>query len=204
MTIVSEIPNFYSENTRLGIVDFLDNELESTWQCNKTSAIHPDSIKNRRSTYTALPFFSGEHKRLTHFDSKLFDEPLRPTYTCLASYDRADLGKSLLTPHIDRDQCYRTLTYMIRCDDVPNWPMHVGKWELTDQERSDILSDRHELKEHPKPGKDIDAIINFQEWSTLTHLANSAAFFSGTHRWHYRDEIPAGRADVIMFHYNPV
>ena len=201
MTIVSEIPNFYSESTRLAIVDFLDNELGLTWECNRTSLDHSDSIKNGRSTYTALPFFGGEHLRLTDFVSEVFDEPLRPTYTCLSCYDRET---SILMPHIDRDQCYRTLTYMIRCDEVPSWPMYIGKWELTDQERGEILSDRHELKEHPKPGKDVDAIIDFQEWSTIEHSQNSAVFFSGTHRWHYRDKIPAGTADVIMFHYNPV
>jgi hypothetical protein len=94
---------------------------------------------------------------------------------------------------------------MIRCDDVSDWILNVGQWELTDQERDEVLHNTHELwKEHPKSDEEKKAVLDSQKWAKTEHSQNSAVFFSGTHRWHYRDKIPAGTADVIMFHYNPV
>lgn len=199
MTVISEIKNFYSEDTRLGIVDFLENDLH-LYETKKTSDYNVGNKGNNRSCWTDLPFFAGEHQRLTDLVEQVFDESLRPTYTCLSRYN-SDTGK--LGIHIDRDQCYRTVSYMISCDGAPNWPLYVGKWEVTDEEYDALQAHRSDLQAAPKELEEINKVLEAQEWATIEHPTNSAAFFSGTHRWHYRDKIPAGSADVIMFHYNP-
>ena len=198
MTAISEIKNFYSEDTRLGIVDFLGNGLQ-LYETQRTDDYHPANQGNRRSCWTDLQFFAGEHRRLTDLMEKIFGQSLRPTYTCLSRYE-SDMGT--LGIHIDRDQCYRTLSYMIRCDGVPNWPLYVGKWEITDEEYEALQNHEGDFQASPTESKDVDKILEAQEWATIEHPTNSAAIFSGTHRWHYRDKIPAGSADVIMFHYN--
>jgi hypothetical protein len=199
MTIISEVKNFYSEDTRLGIVDFIDNDLH-LYETNRTSDYTPANKDNHRSTWTDVPFFVEEHQRLRGLMEQVFNEPLIPTYSCLSRYN-TDMGK--LGIHIDRDQCYRTLSYMIRCDEAPNWPLYVGKWEVTDQEYAALQDHTSDFDAAPSDSGGINKILEAQEWVTIEHPTNSAAFFSGTHRWHYRDKIPTGSADVIMFHYNP-
>jgi hypothetical protein len=189
MTIISEIKNLYSKQTRANIIEFLDTDVYQT-------PVNTGDDGCRRHAWSDLPFFEKEHRRLTNLASKVFEEEVVPTYTCLSSYF-TDVGT--LGVHLDNERCRYTISYMIRCDGIPSWPMYVGKNEFSENERPTTQAERF-----PQGTKAIQKIMDSMEWAKIDHSPNSAAFFSGTHRWHYRDQIPAGAADTIMFHYVPL
>ena len=191
MTIISEIKNLYSDKTRADIIDFLDNGLPS---------IPPNSGDDgcNRYGYTDLEFFKEEHQRLVDLTSKVFEEPVVPTYTCLSCYS-VNGEPGVLNLHLDRNTCRYTISYMIRCPEISSWPMYVSKYEISEEERVVLKN-----KGFPQYKKRVRELKESFEWVKIDHSPNSAAFFSGTHRWHYRDKIPAGSADVFMFHYEPL
>ncbi len=195
-SIVSAIPNLYSEETHKNIIDFIDNEVFD---------YTPTRAKDHcnRHIWNDLDFFKEEHHRLSSLVSKVFEEPVVPTYTCLSLYDET-IG--ILPPHIDRPRCRYTLSYMIRCSDIPFWPIYVAKKELSDQEYSVAFDDTPKIVTNglAVTSEEEEYIKNSTEWAKIDHSPNSAAFFSGTHRWHYRDEIPKGSAQIVLFHYLPL
>ena len=196
MTIISEIKSLYSKETLNNIIDFIDNDIYDYTP-------HNGYDECNRQVWTDLDFFREEHIRLSSLVSKVFEEPVRPTYTCLSLYEK-DIG--ILPAHIDRSPCRYTLSYMIRCSDIPFWPMYIAKSELSDEEYSVALDDTPKSVKNgiASTKEEQKHIENSFEWVKIDHLPNSAAFFSGSHRWHYREKIPAGSAETVLFHYNPL
>ena len=192
MTIISEIKNLYSKKTQADIIEYLDSDLTLT------PANTGDDGCNRYA-FSDLPFFKEEHHRLVDLASKVFEEPVAPTYTCLSCYF-TDVGT--LKMHLDRDRCRYTIAYMIRCSGISSWPIYVSKNELSEEERTFYATNKSDA--FPQAKRRVREILDSTEWAKLDHSPNSATFFSGTHRWHYRERIPAGSADVIMFHYDPL
>ena len=75
---------------------------------------------------------------------------------------------------------------MIRCSDIPFWPMYIAKSELSDEEYSVALDDTPKSVKNgiASTKEEQKHIENSFEWVKIDHLPNSAAFFSGSHRWH--------------------
>jgi hypothetical protein len=189
-SIVSAIPNLYSKKTRRDIVQFLDNDVYD----HQTSASNDST---NRFVWIDLPFFREAHLHLEELVSKIFEEPVKPTYTCLSSYWK---NTGDLPVHIDREACVYTVSYMIRCD-IPSWPIYVSKKELSDDERKHILDTGVGFGQEKSFVNDLRKSTEFIK---IDQSPNSAAFFSGTHRWHYREQIPTGTAETILFHYIPL
>ena len=189
-SIVTEIPSLYSKKTQLDIADFLDNDVYHY----QTSPVNDST---NRFVWIDLPFFKEPHLQLVELVSKIFEEPVEPSYTCLSSYWA---GTGDLPVHIDREACGYTLSYMIRCD-MPCWPIYVSQKELLDDERKHIFDTGMAFGQEKNF---VDQIHKDTKFIKIDHPPNSAAFFSGTHRWHYRKQIPAGTAETVLFHYIPL
>ena len=188
---VTAISNLFSEETHLGILDYFDNHL---WK------VTPSNKENQcgRFTWNDLSLFEKPHNQLVDLVSEIFEEPVVPTYTCTSLYHD---GIGTLPPHVDRDQCRYTVSYMIRCSDLENWPIYVSDYELSGKEWEDLVESGDGLA---RTLDEIKMSTNSNKWIKIDHHPNSAAFFSGTRRWHYREKITAGSAETVLFHYEPL
>ena len=139
-------------------------------------------------------FFVAIHHQLSGFASDLFGEKLKPSYVYLSMYENG--GTCPL--HIDREQCYRTIDYLIRQDDPDPWPIHIGAVHTNE----DIAAINKAGNGHPK-GAAIAERIWAETWETALIRPNDAVCYSGTHQWHYRSEKLKGTADLVFFHFVP-
>jgi hypothetical protein len=151
-----------------------------------------DNKFNRRYAHNP-PYLVGIHRQLTDFASDLFGEKLKPSYVFLSIYNE----QGICPLHIDRPQCYRTIDYLIDQDVDEEWPLHVGPI-MSNAEREQILESG---KAHPSTKKDIAAIKKATEFEPVILSPNDAVCYSGTHSWHYRDQIKGRSARLAFFHF---
>ena len=139
-----------------------------------------------------LPFLVDIHHQLADYASDIFGEKVKPSYVFLSMYDKG--GKCPL--HIDRPQCRYTIDYLIQQEVSDPWPINVGR-QMTDDQRDAI-----EIQ-HPSTDKEIQAVIDSQDWTTCLLNPNDATCYSGTNAWHYRPTASLGTADLAFFHFVP-
>jgi len=143
-----------------------------------------------------VPYLVAAHRQLTDYASKMFGEPLKPSYVFLSLYD--DGGICPL--HIDRPQCYRTIDYLICQDQAEPWPIRIGEM-MTDEHRQAL--DESDAG-HPQADNEIAERIAAESWNEVLLEANDAVLYSGTHQWHYRPERLKGTAALAFFHFTSV
>lgn len=166
--------------------------LEMLEQSKRILPLQEDPEFNRTFAHKP-PFLVQVHRALTPFASQLFGEPLKPSYSLLSMY--RDQGRCPL--HIDRDQCYRTIDYLIEQDDPEPWPIHIGE-AISDEERR-----TQQEAGMPQTQDQIIARIGAETWDTALLEPNDAACYSGTHQWHYRSLPSRGTVSLAFFHFVP-
>ena len=179
------VKDLFSETSRRTFIEILDDQIPIVPK-------HEDPEFGR--IYAYKPNFLVQiHQMLAPFASEIFGEELMPSYSFLSMYQ--DGGRCPL--HIDRDQCYRTIDYLIRQDDSEPWPLHVGGY-ISEEARIE-----HGNRDKPSSHEEIMERIGLETWDTLLLKPNEAACYSGTHQWHYRSTPSKGRADLAFFHFVP-
>lgn len=182
ITIVREL---FDQPTRQIILEMLE-------QSKRILPLIEDAEFNRTYAHNP-PFLVRIHRALTAFASELFGEPLKPSYSLLSLY--RDGGRCPL--HVDRDQCYRTIDYLLEQEDPEPWPIHVGA-PMSEDER--II---HRDADKPQGQDQILGRIGAEQWDTALLHPNDAACYSGTHQWHYRSLPSRGSATLAFFHFVP-
>jgi hypothetical protein len=181
------VEGLFSEEQHQGIVDYLDNY-------GKFLPLHYDDNFTRRYAHAGyLPFFTAIHQQLAGFASEMAGRALKPSYAFLSLYDEG----GVCPLHIDREQCFFTVDYLIRQDSPKPWPIYVTE-RLDDEARFQIETDG---LGHPETTEQIEAVKEAHEWQQLNMEPNDAVLYSGTHSWHYRDRLPSGTADLVFFHF---
>jgi len=140
------------------------------------------------------PFLVNIHHQLTTYASKMFGEPVKPSYCFLSMYK----SNGICPLHIDRPQCRYTIDYLAQQSQNSPWPILIGK-QMSDSERAEALK----LKTQGDSPSDREAVITSQEWTECLLNTNDAVLYSGTHAWHYRPKHLEGTADLIFFHFVP-
>lgn len=182
ITIVREL---FDQPTRQTILGMLE-------ESRRILPLMDDAEFNRTFAHNP-PFLVRIHRALAPFASQLFGEALKPSYSFLSMY--RDGGRCPL--HVDRDQCYRTIDYLIEQDDPEPWPIHVGA-PMSDEARQ-----AYRGVDKPSTQDEILARIGAEEWDTALLQPNDAACYSGTHQWHYRSLPSRGSATLAFFHFVP-
>jgi len=147
---------------------------------------------NRRYAHNP-PYLVNIHRQLTDYASDLFGEKLKPSYVFLSMYNEA----GICPLHIDRPQCYRTIDYLIDEDVDEPWSIYVGPM-MSDGDREAILKADGA---HPTARKDIAAIKRANQFEECVLSPNDAVCYSGTHQWHYRNQIKGRSARLAFFHF---
>lgn len=179
------VENLFSDDVHKQIIDYITNVVP----------FYPPAVDNNdfiRYSYHNLPFFTDIHAQLKIFASKMFGEPVKPSYSFLSCYK--DGGKCPL--HIDRPQCRYTIDYLIRSTSKKPWSISISH-PLEDSLLSQIDTQRPSTEEEQK------AIISEYEWTTVDLKPNDAVLYSGTNSWHYRPTVLKGEADLVFFHFVP-
>jgi hypothetical protein len=127
------------------------------------------------------------HQLLVEPASELFGERLQPSFLFVSQY----LVGGTVTPHLDREGCYRTIDVLVAQDDDEPWPMLFSE-PITDAEREAAPQDPV-----------AEDVIAAHEWTEVVLKPNEGVCFSGTHQWHYRPTTATARTDLIFFYFIP-
>jgi hypothetical protein len=205
---IAKISDLFSEETHSEILNFIDDEIP------KWPALPDTTELFSRVTYNTAnlehPFLVEGHKALVGPVSDFFGEAVTPSYALLARYDNA----GSCPVHVDRRACRYTVGYMARCTSG-NWPIFVASKESDFDELR--LAGWDEMKGllpgRPNGGCEEEVFeafcessgldFNGGEWIKIDQKPGDGYMVSGILNWHYREKIPYGTADVLLFHFIP-
>ena len=203
---VAKISKLLSEDSHSELVDFVDNELPN-WHANldKYAPERPDSAMNRLTYNSGAqlhPYVRKCHEALVDLVADFYGEAVEPTYALVSKYYEG----GVCPMHVDRAACRYTLGYMVRCD-PPSWPIYVSAEEAhTDELGSWGWSEATGFMPQAVNDKEIDyELFRRSEltWLEIDQEPNDGYMLSGTLNWHYREKLPYGTADVLLFHFVP-
>lgn len=204
---VAKISKLLSENTHSEITDFVSNELPK-WYAKRDSYApeRPDSAM-KRITYNSdtlqHPYLKKCHESLVDLVADFFGEAVEPTYALVSKYHEG----GVCPMHVDRDACCYTFGYLVRCD-PPSWPIYVSLEEAdTDELGGWGWTGQSGFMPKAKDDTEIDyELFRKSEltWVNIDQKPNDGYLLSGTHNWHYREKLPYGTADVLLFHFLPL
>lgn len=176
------------------IIEWLDSRLDtlSLGVPLLSDADDDGMIFHRRYAHNP-PYLVGIHRQLTDYASDLFGERLKPSYVFLSIYNE----RGICPLHVDRDQCYRTIDYLIDEDVDEPWPIHIGSM-MNDDERAEVMASNS-----APTGRKATAIKRGTTFDECVISPNDAVCYSGTHQWHYRNQIVGRSARLAFFHFVP-
>ena len=181
---VTVIKDLFSDRVHQEIVDFLSNEVF-------LYTLHEDNLLFNRKHYQNMDYFVHIHNQLVEVANECFQLKLKPSYSFVSMYE--DKGHCPL--HLDRPPCYRTIDYLVSCENPDGWPIDIAEaW--SDEKVASFLGKKALIDKEEKETR-----IQQEFWESVNVEENDAVAYSGTNSWHYRPTLSKGKANLVFFHF---